>query len=203
MNLKRMFLLGVMAVTAVAFASSALGSGGEDSEWTHEGSPLEGHTEIELSGTISLNVSSAEASMECPVHVVLTPTSSGEGEVASYETTFAECQGGGSLKDCVVDSEKNTKEPWKEDIKKEHVIVTNVTVDTYYKKDPKCPYPGIESTTKEITIVPLKKGAPLGTVELEGATSVTVEGVPFPVPGQLTGTLEATGEDAETYELSE
>lgn len=191
MKLRKILLLGAMAVLALALAGPA--SAGA-AEWKHGASPLEEHVEIGLFGS-EIFVTEAGA-MICEVDATLTTEGGSVGQIGNYETT--ECMGlTGAMEGCSVVATEQVGGPWAVDVNATDLTVTGNTLLRTF--DPECPVKTIESTVPELTTT---APDPAAITELEyfdfGSGSASIDGGE-PGKYQVFGSWFLAGEASGTY----
>ena len=175
--LKKMMLLAVMAVAAVAFAVPAVASA---TEWTHEGKGLEENASVTFTGTAQFNTGTA--GIHCTtVHVKATLEPGSTGKITSFEGTH--CTGIGGLAGATATTTP-TGLPWTIHANANgSITITGVHIDNAITPSP--PFPPGATIFGNVTATPNNSSA-ISSVELSGTVETSVG------PAQVSGTLEAS-----------
>ena len=149
MKPKNALLLAVTAVAAVA--AMALPAAASASVWKYEGTPLEKHVELALTGGEVIEVN--EAVLVCETTATLTTEGGSAGQITAYEIDKGSCVGvAGNLEGCEVTEATATNLPWSVTVNSEDLTAEGVEVDHSF--DAECPVESVEASFPELTLTP-------------------------------------------------
>ncbi len=211
MRVKRILLLGGMALALAAFAGPAVASGAEIKD---EGQGVN-DKEIELRSTPTVlgegvvydktRFEALGSGVECVMHATVT-IDGATIKVTSFTITTSTCASfGNPYSNCEIETDEPTPATFAVAVDAGNFTITAGTIHQTYKTKagaPECFTKQNDITFKNVTMTPNKVKA-IGTVALGG--EVRIDTALSPNPGSkatLVGTLQVVGPDAGTYEIA-
>lgn len=192
MKLKKLFLLMVAAVVAVAALAVPVSASG--AVWLHKGNALEKNAEFNVSGGEVIEVGGA--AMLCESVATVLAEKGSTGKITKYEIAPKSCVGlAGNLAGCEVTEAKSTGLPWVLHVNAEDLTATGWKVD--YSFNAGCAVKEIETSFPELTLRPEEDPKAFNLFEFNATGTAKVDGKEAEL-GYF-GSLSLTEEEFGTY----
>jgi hypothetical protein len=189
---KKALLLAVGAIVAVA--AMAVPAAASASVWKYEGTPLEKHVELTLTGGEVIEVN--EAVLLCETTATLTTEGGSTGRITAYEIDKGSCAGlAGSLEGCEVTEATATNLPWTVTVNSEDLTVEGLEVDHSF--DSECGVESVETSFPELTLTPEPEASSIRYLRFSQSGTGKVDGKEAELG--LFGTLQLSEEDSGKY----